>query len=128
MVIFAAGFGSQCLSPVLSLLAIDSSSSFVFLACTGQEQIYYTFLVIFRVVSVKGWDAEPQSSIANKVLGSSSRSRTNREEGSCKMNKTSETHVPIEFSARTTVGSSCAVLVEVPDNVSVETEDKGSPV
>ena len=110
------------------MLAINSSISFVFLGCTGQEQIYYTFLVIFRVLSGQGWDAEPESSIANKVSGGSSRSRTNREEGSCKMNKTSETHVPIEFSARTTVGSSCAVLVEVTENVSVETEEKGSPV
>ena len=44
------------------------------------------------------------------------------------MNKTSETHVPIEFSARTTIGSSCAVLVEISENVSVGTEEKGSPV
>ena len=110
------------------MLAIDSSISFVFLGCTGQEQIYYTFLVIFRIVSGKGWDTEPQSSIANKMPGGSSRSRTDWEEGSCKMNKNSETHVPIDFGARTTVGSSCAVLVEVPDNVSVETKEKGSPV
>ena len=55
------------------MLAIDSSISFVFLGCTGQEQIYFTILVIFRVVSGKGWDAEPQSSIANKLSGGSSR-------------------------------------------------------
>ena len=60
------------------MLAIDSSISFVFLGCTGQEQIYYTFLVIFRVASGKEWDAEPQSSIANKVSGGSSRSRRSR--------------------------------------------------
>ena len=99
----------------------DALISFVFPGCTGQEQIYYTFLIIFRVVSGKDGDAEPQSSIANKMPCGSSRSRTDREEGSCKMNKTSETHVPIEFSARTTIGSSCAVLVEVSENVSVET-------
>ena len=110
------------------MLAINSSISFIFLGCTGQEQIYYTFLVIFRVASGKEWDTEPQSSIANKVSGGSSRRRTNEEEGSYKMNKTSETHVPIEFSARTMIGSSSAVLVEVPDNVSVETKEKGLPV
>ena len=44
------------------------------------------------------------------------------------MDKTLETHVLIEFSARTTIGSSCAVLVRVSENVSVETEEKGSPV
>ena len=68
-----------------------------------------------------------QSTITNKVLGGSSRNRTN-EEGSYKMNKTLERHVPIDFGARTTVGSSCTVLVEVPDNGSVETKEKGSPV
>ena len=125
MVIFAAGFGSQCLSPrlifaasygehqyyeslpsvspipfslalrilvlqtarsiqltglFLIMLAIDSSISFVFLGCTGQEQIYYTVLVIFRVVSGKGWDAEARSTVADKVSGRLSRSRTNEEE------------------------------------------------
>ena len=51
-----------------------------------------------------------------------------REEGSYKMNKYSETHVPIDFSARTTIGSSCGVLVEVSETVSVETEEKDSSV
>ena len=110
------------------MLAINSSISFVFLECMGQVQICCAFLIIFRVASGKGWDADAQSTITNKVSGGSSRTRTHQEEGSYKMSKTSETHVPIEFSARTTVGSSRTVLVEVPDNVSVGSKEKGSPV